>query len=113
MTFEITEIEYTNTLDGNTMSRYQFFIDNVLIATNCVQVKQEPIRIYEYFLKLLVREWKTKYKRIYEKEYGKNFHEGQEMFNPKTIVKEEIQDINLTLKRAKTFVRLQKIEEDF
>ena len=36
-----------------------------------------------------------------------------ERLNPKTIVKEEIQDIDLTLKRANEFVRLQKMDEDF
>ena len=113
MKLEITEIEYPNSVNGNTICRYELFIDNVLIATNCVQIKQEPIRIYEYFLKLLIKEWKTKYKRIYEEEYGKNHHNGQERFNPKTIVREEIQDINLTLKQAQQFVREQKLHEDF
>ena len=36
-----------------------------------------------------------------------------EMFKPRTIICEEIQDINFTLKKANEFVRLQKIEEDF
>jgi hypothetical protein len=33
--------------------------------------------------------------------------------NPKTIVKEEIQDLDLTLKKAQQFIREQKLEGDF
>ena len=36
-----------------------------------------------------------------------------ERLNPVTIISEEIQDIDLTIKKANEFVRLQKIEEDF
>ena len=36
-----------------------------------------------------------------------------ERLNPKTIVKEDIQDINLTIKKAQQFIREQKIMEDF
>ena len=35
------------------------------------------------------------------------------MFNPQIIISEDIQDINLTLKRANEFIRLQKMEGDF
>ena len=113
MRFEITEINYTNPVNGNTISRYELFIDNVIVETISVQYKQEPIKVYKYFLNLLVREWKTKYKRIYEKYYGENHHNGQKMFNPKTIVNEDIQDIELILKKAKEFIRLQQMEGDF
>ena len=36
-----------------------------------------------------------------------------ERMNPKTIVSEDIQDINLTIKKAEEFVRIQKLQEDF
>jgi hypothetical protein len=36
-----------------------------------------------------------------------------ERLNPKTIVKEDIQDIDLTIKKAHAFVREQKLQEDF
>jgi len=113
MKIEITEIEYPNQINGQTISRYELFIDNVLLENICVQYKQEPIKVYQYFIKLLVREWKTKYKKKYDESYGINHHDGKEMFNPKTIVKEDIQDINLTLKKAAEFIILQKLQEDF
>lgn len=39
--------------------------------------------------------------------------QDMERFNPKTIFKEDIEDIDLTLKKANEFIRLQKIAEDF
>lgn len=75
MKIEITEIEFTQILTGVKNYRHDCFIDNVLIASNCVQIKQEPIRVYMYFLELLIREWKTKYKIKYDKMYGENHKE--------------------------------------
>jgi hypothetical protein len=58
-----------------------------------------------------LREWKTKYKN----KYGMNkiTKHDMERLNPKTIISEDIQDIDLTLKKADEFIRLQKIAEDF
>ena len=36
-----------------------------------------------------------------------------ERFNPRTIFKEDIEDIDLILKKANEFIRLQKMEGDF
>ena len=113
MKIEITEIEYPNVVNGQTLSRYDLFLDNVWIVSNVFQVKQEPFKVYVYFIKELIREWKTKYKRKYNTEFGENQKIGIEVFKPSTIILKEIQDIDLSFKQALEQIKLNKIKGDF
>ena len=73
--------------------------------------KRKPYKVYQHFIKGVLREWKNEYKNKYSMK--KITKHDMERFNPRTIVKEDIEDIDLTLKKANTFVRLQKMEGDF
>ena len=111
MTFEITETVFNQATDMSTVYRYDCYIDDVFITFGTWREKQEPYTVYQHFIKVVLREWKTKYKN----KYGMNkiTKHDMERLNPVTIIREEIQDIDLTIKKANEFVRLQKIEEDF
>jgi hypothetical protein len=113
MLFEITETVFTQPVNGNIVYRYDCYIDDVYMpfGTGTWTEKQKPYTVYQYFIKSVLREWKTKYKNKYT--MNKITKHDMERLNPKTIVKEDIQDIELTLKKAVEFIRLQKIEEDF
>lgn len=111
MTFDITETECKQITEGYTIYRYDCFIDDVYMCFRTWTEKQEPYTVYQHFIKTVLREWKTKYKD----KYGMNkiTKHDFERLNPKTIISEEIQDIDLTIKKAEEFIRLQKLEEDF
>ena len=111
MTFEITETAFNQATDMATVYRYDCYIDDVFITFGTWREKQEPYTVYQHFIKVVLREWKTKYKN----KYGMNkiTKYDMERLNPRTIVKEDIQDIDLTLKKANEFIRLQKMEGDF
>ena len=111
MTFEITETAFKQPVDRSTVYRYDCYIDDVYMTFGTWLEKQEPYTVYQHFIKIVLREWQTKYKN----KYGMNkiTKHDMERLNPKTIVKEDIQDINLTIKKAQQFIREQKIMEDF
>ena len=111
MKFEVTETEFKQATDRSTIYRYDCYIDDVFMTFGTWREKQDLYTVYQHFIKIVLREWKTKYKN----KYGMNkiTKHDMERLNPKTIISEEIQDIDLTLKKANEFVRLQKIEEDF
>lgn len=111
MKFEITETSFNQETDMSAVYRYDCFIDDVFIAFGTWREKQEPYTVYQHFIKVVLREWKTKYKNKYS--MNKIKKHDMERFKSSTIVNEEIQDIDLTLKQVSTLVRLQKIEEDF
>ena len=73
--------------------------------------KREPYKVYQHFINGVLREWKTNYKNKYI--IKKITKHDMERFNQRTIVKEDIEDIDLTLKKANNLVRLQKLQEDF
>ena len=111
MTLEITETGFNQATDKDTVYRYECFIDDVLIAFATWREKPEPYKVFQHFIKGVLRDWKTEYKNKYiMKKITKH---DIERFNPRTIVKEDIEDIELTLKKANEFIRLQKIEGDF
>lgn len=111
MIFEITVTEFKQFADRSTIYRYDCFIDNVFITFGTWTEKQDLCSIYQHFINIVLREWKTKYKD----KYGMNkiTRHDMERINPLTIIREEIQDIDLTLKKANEFIRLQKMEGDF
>jgi hypothetical protein len=111
MKFEITETTFNQATDMSTIYRYDCYIDDVFITFGTWREKQEIYTVYQHFIKIVLREWKTKYKN----KYGMNkiTKHDMERLNPKTIISEDIQDIDLTLKKADEFIRLQKIAEDF
>jgi hypothetical protein len=111
MKFEITETTFNQATDMSTIYRYDCYIDDVFITFGTWREKQEIYTVYQHFIKIVLREWKTKYKN----KYGMNkiTKHDMERLNPKTIISEDIQDIDLTLKKAEEFIRLQKIAEDF
>lgn len=111
MKFEITLTEFSQPVDRSTIYRYDCFIDNVFITFGTWTTKQDLCSIYHYFIDNVLRDWKTKYKN----KYGMNKITRHDMdkMNPLTIIREEIQDIDLTIKKAQEFVRLQKMEGDF
>jgi hypothetical protein len=111
MIFEITVTEFNQITDRSTIYRYDCFIDDVFITFGTWTEKQDLCSIYQYFINIVLREWKTKYKD----KYGMNkiTRHDMERMNPLTIIREEIQDIDLTLKKANEFIRLQKMEGDF
>jgi len=111
MKIEITETAFNQATTRSTVYRYDCYIDDVFMTFGTWTEKQEPYTVYQHFIKIVLREWRTKYKN----KYGMNKITKQDMarFNPVTIVKEDIQDIDLTLKKASTFVRLQQMEGDF
>jgi hypothetical protein len=111
MRFEITVSEFKQPLDRSTVYRYDCYIDDVYMTFGTWAEKQELYTVYQHFIKIVLREWRTKYKDKYNKR--KITKHDMEKLNPVTIIKEEIQDIDLTLKKAHEFVRLQKIEDDF
>ena len=111
MRFEITETEFIQASDMSTVYRYNCYIDNVYMTSATWREKQELYTVYQYFIKIVLREWKTKYKNKYT--MNKITKHDMERFNQKTIVFEDIQDIELTLKKANEFIRLQKMEGDF
>lgn len=111
MRFEITETAFNQATYMPTVYRYDCFIDDVFMTFGTWTEKQELHTIYQYFIKVVLREWKTKYKNKYT--MNKITKHDMELFKPSTIVNEDIQDIELTLKQANTLVRLQKMEEDF
>lgn len=104
MRFEITETSFNQATDMSTVYRYDFFIDDVFMTFGTWTEKQELYTVYQYFIKVVLREWKTKYKNKYTM---------KKITKPSTIVDEDIQGIELTLKQANTLVRLQKMEGDF
>ena len=111
MKFEITETAFKQVTDIATVYRYDCYIDDVFMAFGTWLEKQEPYTVYQYFIKVVLREWKTKYRNKYN--MNKITKHDMERLNPKTIVKEDIQDIDLTIKKANQFVREKKLQEDF
>ena len=111
MRFEITETAFNQATDMATVYRYDCFIDDVFMTFGTWREKQELYTVYQYFIKVVLREWKTKYKNKYT--MNKITKHDMERFKPSTIVNEDIQDIDLTLKQVSTLVRLQKMEGDF
>ena len=111
MKLEITETAFNQATDMDTVYRYECYIDDVFITFCTWREKREPYTVFQHFIKGVLREWKTEYKNKYSMK--KITKHDMERFNPKTIVKEDIEDIELTLKKANTFVRLQKMEGDF
>ena len=111
MMFEITETAFKQITDMDTVYRYDCYIDDVFITFGTWREKQEPYTVFQYFIKVVLREWKTKYRNKYN--MNKITKHDMERLNPKTILKEDIQDIDLTLKQVSTLVRLQKMEGDF
>lgn len=111
MKFEITETALNQALPSLIVYRYDCYINDVYIAFKTWTEKQEPYKLLQHFIKGVLREWKTNYKNKYVMK--KITKHDMERFNPKTIVNEEIQDIELTLKKANEFIRLQKMEGDF
>ena len=111
MKFEVTETEFKQATDRSTIYRYDCYIDDVFMTFGTWREKQEPYTVYKHFIKIVLKEWQTKYKN----KYGMNkiTKHDMERLNPKTIVKEDIQDINLTLKKANELIRLQTMEGDF
>jgi hypothetical protein len=111
MKFEITETTFNQATDMSTIYRYDCYIDDVFITFGTWREKQEIYTVYQHFIKIVLREWKTKYKNKYT--MNKITKHDMERLNPVTIISEDIQDIDLTLKKADEFIRLQKIAEDF
>lgn len=120
MKFEITVAEFDNvpsgqygsqTITSGKVYRYDCYIDDVYMTFGTWREKQDIYTVYQYFIKVVLREWKTKYKNKYT--MNKITKHDMERLNQKTIVNEDIQDIELTLKQANTLVRLQKMEGDF
>ena len=111
MRFEITETEFPQVSNRSTIYRYDCYIDDTFITFGTWTEKQEPYNIYQYFIKNVLNEWKNKYKNKYT--MNKITKHDLERLNPKTIVCEDIQDIELTIKKATEFVRLHKLEGDF
>ena len=111
MRLEITETAFNQVTDMSTVYRYDCYIDDTFMTFGTWREKQEPYKVYQYFIKIVLREWKTKYKDKYT--MNKITKHDMERLNPRTIVKEDIQDIDLTLKKANQFVREQKLQEDF
>ena len=111
MKFEITETEFKQVTNRSTVYRYDCYIDDVFMTFGTWTEKQEPYSVYQHFIKIVLREWKTKYKTKYS--MNKITKHDMERLNPKTIVSEEIKDINLTLKQAQQFIREQRLMEDF
>lgn len=111
MKIEITETAFIQATDRPTVYRYDCYIDNVFMTFGTWREKQEPYTVYQHFIKIVIREWRTKYKDRHTTSIITKH--DRERLNPKTIVSEEIQDLDLTLKKANTFVRLQKMEGDF
>ena len=111
MRFEITETAFNQVTDMATVYRYDCYIDDVFMTFVTWREKQEPYTVYQYFIKVVLREWKTKYRNKYN--MNKITKHDMERLNPKTIVMEDIQDIDLTIKKANQFVREQKLQEDF
>ena len=111
MKFEITETTFNQAVDRSTVYRYDCYIDDVFMTFGTWLEKQEPYTVYQHFIKIVLREWNTKYKDKYIK--NKITKHDMERLNPVTIIREDIQDIDLTLKKANEFVRLQKMEGDF
>ena len=110
MTLEITETAFKQT-DMDTVYRYECYIDDVFITFGTWREKREPYTVLQHFIKGVLREWKTEYKNKYNMK--KITKQDMERFNPRTIVKEDIQDIDLTLKKANEFSRLHNMEGDF
>ena len=111
MKFEITETEFKQATDRSTIYRYVCYIDNVFMTFGTWREKQDLYTVYQHFIKMVLREWKTKYKDKYN--MNKITKHDMERLNPVTIISEEIQDIDLTIKKAHQFVREQKLQEDF
>lgn len=111
MKFEITETAFPQDTDMSTVYRYDCFIDDVFMTFGTWREKQELYTVYKHFIKVVLREWQTKYKNKYT--MNKITKHDMERLNPKMIVKEDIQDIELTLKKANEFIRLQQMEGDF
>lgn len=113
MKIEITETKGYILWSEDTCYRYDCFIDNELVAgAECYNKQQEPYEIYKHFIKKLIRNWNDQYKKILNNKNAP-IRDNLDFINPKTIVKEEIQDIDLTLKRAHQFIREQRLQEDF
>ena len=111
MRFEITETAFNQETDMSTVYRYDCYIDDVYMTCGTWLYKQNPYKVFKSFINVVLREWKTKYKNKYN--MNKITKHDMERFKPSTIVNEEIQDIDLTLKQVSTLVRLQKMEGDF
>lgn len=107
MRFEITETAFNQATDMDKIYRYDCYIDDTFITFGTWREKPELYTVYQHFINVVLREWKTKYNM------NKITKHDMERFKPSTIVNEEIQDIELLLKKANEFIRLQKMEGDF
>ena len=65
MKFEITETAFNQATDMATVYRYDCYIDDTFITFGTWREKQEPYTVYQHFIKIVLREWKTKYKNKY------------------------------------------------
>ena len=110
MKFEITEIAFNHATDMDTVYCYECYIDDVFIRFCTWWEKLEPYKVFQHFIKGVLREWKTNYKNKYSMK--KITKHNMEPFNQRTIVKEDIKDIDITLKKANNLARWEKIREE-
>ena len=66
MKFEVTETEFKQATDRSTIYRYDCYIDDVFMTFGTWREKQELYTVYQHFIKMVLREWKTKYKDKYK-----------------------------------------------
>lgn len=109
MKFEITENLLWQNTDIATKYCYDLYINDVFISHEIFDEKQEPFTVLKHFIDTKLRDWRTKYNvNKVSKQYIMNM-----LFHNATIISEDIQDIDLMIKKVEEFDRLQKMKEDF
>ena len=109
MKFEITENLLWQITDMKTNYCYDLYINDIFISHEIFDEKQEPFRVLKHFIDTNLKDWRTKYNvnKVSKQEMMKR------LFHNATIISEDIQDIDLMIKKVEEFDRLQKMKEDF
>lgn len=109
MKIEITENLLWQFTDMKTNYCYDLYINDIFISHEIFDEKQETFTVLKHFIDTNLKDWRTK--------YNVNKTTNQEMmkrlFHNATIISEDIQDIDLMIKKVEEFDRLQKMKEDF
>lgn len=97
MKIEITENQLWQITDMKTNYCYDLYINDVFISHDTFDEKQEPFTVLKHFIDTNL----------------KDYNAMKRLFHNATIISEDIQDIDLMIKKVEEFDRLQKMNEDF
>lgn len=102
MKFEITENQLCQITNMKTNYCYDLYINDIFISHDTFDEKQEPFTVLKHFIDTNLRNYNAKKQEMIKR-----------LFHNTTIISEDIQDIDLMIKKVEEFDRLQRMKEDF